>query len=194
MKKTLNILLAGVGGQGTILAGKVLSRWAMICEYDVKYSEIHGMAQRGGSVVTQVRVGEKIYSPVIEVGEADYIVAFEQLEAMRMAHMLNKKGIIIFSTQVIEPMPVLMGAAKYPENIPSKLKKFGEIYPLDAVALAEETGNPKASNIVLLGKLARLIDRGKEEWRQAIRDSVKPRFYGSNLKAFDLGWGTEVDG
>ena len=194
MKRTLNILLAGVGGQGTILAGKVLSRWAILCGYDVKYSEIHGMAQRGGSVVTQVRVGEKIYSPVVEAGEADYIVAFEQLEAMRMAHMLNQGGNIIFSTQVIEPMPVLMGMATYPESIPSKLKKYGKIYPLDADSLAAETGNPRASNIVLLGKLARLIDRGKEEWQQAIRDSVKPGFLESNLKAFELGWGTEEAG
>ena len=155
----LNILLVGVGGQGTILASKILTHAALAQGYTVKMSEIHGMAQRGGSVVTQVRLGEEVYSPVIDEGEADIIIAFEQLEAYRWAHFLREGGVLIANTQKISPLPVLIGAATYPDtilaNLKDKVKRFVEI---DGLKLAAEAGNAKSTNVVLMGVLARFMD------------------------------------
>lgn len=183
-----NVLLVGVGGQGTILAGKVLSKAAMLAGLDVKYSEIHGMAQRGGNVVTQVRMGKQVFAPTIEPGEVDFLVAFEQLEALRWAHALRPQGKAVVSTQMIDPMPVLMGAAKYPNGILDTLRARGSLVTVDAPALAHEAGDARSGNVVLLGCLARDMGLERAFWEQAIRETVKPRFVEVNLRALGLGW------
>jgi indolepyruvate ferredoxin oxidoreductase, beta subunit len=187
-KRVTSVLIVGVGGQGTILAGKVLARAVMLAGMDVKLSETHGMAQRGGSVVTQVRFGEKVWSPVVDPGEADVILAFEQLEALRWAHYLRPDGDIIVSTHAVNPMPVLMGTATYPTDIPASLRAHGGVLTLDAPGLAEEAGNARTSNIVLVGCLAKRLPLERELWSRALADSVKPQFLDVNARAFDLGW------
>lgn len=187
--KTQNILLVGVGGQGTILASKILAEVAMMQGHDVKMSEIHGMAQRGGSVVTQVRIGEKVYGPLIEQGEADFIVAFEKLEALRWVHYLREGGSIVVNNQQIDPMTVITGAAAYPAGIIEKLQeKAGDITVLDALQLAREVGSIKAVNVVLLGALAHKMPISKEEWLEAIRRTVPAKFLELNLQAFEAGY------
>jgi|YelNatPaOPRAMG01_1025707.scaffolds.fasta_scaffold08212_2 indolepyruvate ferredoxin oxidoreductase beta subunit len=188
MHSPKNILLAGVGGQGTILAGKILSQWAKIKGMDVKYSEIHGMSQRGGSVITQVRIGEKVYAPVIDIGTAHYILAFEQLEGLRYAHMLSPKGTMIVSTQRLDPSPVLMGVAFYPAGILSRLESEFHAKVIDAPELAQRAGNSRTSNVVLVGALAMVMNGSKEEWEQAVSETVPPKYLDVNLRAFDLGW------
>ena len=186
---TKNIMIVGVGGQGSLLASKLLGRLLVDEGYDVKVSEVHGMSQRGGSVVTYVRFGDKVYSPVIEDGEADFIVSFEKIEAARYVEKLRKDGTIIVNTQQIDPMPVIIGSATYPENIIDEMKAKGiRVDDIDALQLANEAGSSKACNIVLMGRLAKYFDIPKEKWLTAIEKCVKPQFIEINKKAFDFGY------
>lgn len=191
--QTKNIMIVGVGGQGTLLASKLLGKLLLGKGYDVKVSEVHGMSQRGGSVVTYVRYGNKVYSPVIDKGEADVIVSFEMLEAARWAEYLKKDGVIITNTQQVNPMPVITGAQEYPQNLENKLKEMGiNLDALDALSLAEKAGSSKAVNIVLMGRLSKLFDFTEEEWLDAIKQSVPEKFLELNKNAFRLGRELEV--
>jgi len=184
----LNILIVGVGGQGTLLASRIIGNVALRCGYDVKVSEVHGMSQRGGSVVTYVKMGDKVYSPLIEKGEADIIIAFEQLEALRWIDYLKKGGTLVVNEQKINPMPVITGKQKYPENILGRLKESGiNVRSINALDIARKCGNIKAVNIVLLGLAAKLTDIDAEIWRQALTELIPPKFLDVNLKAFDAG-------
>ena len=186
--KTKNIMVVGVGGQGSLLASKLLGKLLLARGYDVKVSEVHGMSQRGGSVVTYVRYGDRVCSPVIDKGEADAIISFEILEAARWAEYLAPGGKIVTNTQQINPMPVITGAAEYPENLAEKMKEAGiDVDAIDALSLAEEAGSSKAVNLVLLGRLSRYFDFTDEEWNTAIEQSVPPKFIELNKKAFALG-------
>ncbi len=189
MKKSINIMIVGVGGQGTLLASRLLGA-VMIAEgMDVKVSEVHGMSQRGGSVVTYVKAGQSVASPVIEKGEADLILAFEQLEAARWLPYLKKGGKIVVNTQKMDPMPVITGAAVYPEGILEKLMESDAVVtPVDALPLAVEAGSAKAVNVVLIGVLAAHMDFKKEVWLKAIEQTVPEKFIDMNLKAFDAGY------
>ena len=185
---TKNIMIVGVGGQGTLLASKLLGHLLLEQGYDVKVSEVHGMSQRGGSVVTYVRYGDRVDSPVIDRGEADYIVAFELLEAARWLSYLKPDGQIVTSTQQIEPMPVITGAAAYPENLVEKMRAAGaKVDALDCLALAEQAGSSKAVNIVLMGRLSHYFGAAEEDWISAIEAVVPPKFLELNKKAFELG-------
>lgn len=184
-----NIIIAGVGGQGTLLASKLMGKVFLEQEKDIKVSEVHGMSQRGGSVVTYVRYGEKVYSPVIEKGEANMIISFELLEAARWMPYLRPEGVIITNTQKINPMPVITGQAKYPENILEKIRQTGlKVIPLDAKSLAEKAGNVKSVNMVLLGVTARYLHLDKSVWVDAITATVPQKTVEINLKAFDYGY------
>ena len=186
--KTTNLMIVGVGGQGSLLASKLLGNLLVDLGYDVKVSEVHGMSQRGGSVVTYVRFGKKVYSPIVDKGEADYIVAFEKLEAARYASYLKPDGKIIVNTQEVDPMPVITGAAEYPHDALEKLTALGLLVDaIDALTPATEAGSPKAVNIVLMGRLSKYMDIPEEQWTQAIKKSVAPKFVEMNLKAFELG-------
>ena len=186
--ETKNVMIVGVGGQGSLLASKLLGRLLLSKGYDIKVSEVHGMSQRGGSVVTYVRYGDKVYSPVIDKGEADFIVSFELLEAARWTEFLSPNGKIIVNTQQINPMPVIIGAAEYPENLLEKMNAAGlDVDALDALSLAEQAGSSKAVNIVLMGHLSRYFDFTEEEWLEALEQSVAPKFLEMNKKAFTLG-------
>ncbi len=186
---TKNVMIVGVGGQGSLLASKLLGRLLVDEGYDVKVSEVHGMSQRGGSVVTYVRFGSKVYSPVIENGEADFIVSFEKIEAARYVDKLKKDGTIIVNTQQIDPMPVIIGATTYPDAIIDEMKAKGiHVDDIDALSLAQQAGSAKACNIVLMGRLAKYFDMPKEKWIAAIEKSVKPQFVEMNKKAFELGY------
>ena len=186
--ETKNVMIVGVGGQGSLLASKLLGRLLLSKGYDIKVSEVHGMSQRGGSVVTYVRFGEKVYSPVIDKGEADFIVSFELLEAARWTEFLKPNGKIIVNTQKINPMPVIIGAAEYPQALAEKMTAAGiDLDAVDALALANEAGSPKAVNLVLMGKLSKYFDIPEEEWLAAIEASVPPKFLELNKKAFALG-------
>ncbi len=185
---TKNIMIVGVGGQGSLLASKLLGHLLMAQGYDVKVSEVHGMSQRGGSVVTYVRYGDKVFSPVIDKGQADYIVSFEILEAARWLPFLKKDGQIVTNTQQIDPMPVITGAAQYPDNLVEKLKATGaKVDALDCLSLAEEAGSAKAVNIVLLGRLSHYFDLPEEAWMKSLEANVPPKFLEMNKKAFELG-------
>ena len=185
---TKNIMIVGVGGQGSLLASKLLGKLLSNEGYDVKVSEVHGMSQRGGSVVTYVRYGDKVYSPIIDKGEADFIVSFEKLEALRYAPYLKKGGKIIVNTQEIDPMPVITGAAEYPHESLEHLAALGvDIDAIDALTPALEAGSAKATNIVLMGRLSKSLDIDKEKWLAALRESVAPKFVEMNEKAFELG-------
>ena len=186
--KTKNIMIVGVGGQGSLLASKLLGRLLLTKGYDIKVSEVHGMSQRGGSVVTYVRYGDKVYSPVIDKGEADFIVCFELLEAARWTEYLKKDGIIVTNTQQINPMPVITGAAQYPDALVEKMLSANlHVEAIDALKLANEAGSAKAVNIVLMGHLSRPFDFDLSEWMDAIEKSVPPKFLELNKKAFLLG-------
>ena len=188
MSKTTNIMIVGVGGQGSLLASKLLGNVIMNAGYDVKVSEVHGMSQRGGSVVTYVRYGEKVASPIIAPGEADLIVSFELCEAARWLPYLKQGGKLITGDQKISPMPVITGAASYPEQIPERISAAGcDLTVVDALSLAEQAGSAKAVNIVLMGVLSRQMEFSVEDWKAAIAQSVKPAFVEMNEKAFDLG-------
>lgn len=186
---TKNIMIVGVGGQGTLLASKMLGYVLMKQGYDVKVSEVHGMSQRGGSVVTYVRYGKKVYSPVINEGEADIILSFELLEAARWISYLKKGGQVIVNTQKMEPMPVIIGAAAYPENIEKKLMDAGALVDAkDYLAIANEAGSSKAVNIALMGSLSKYFDEIPESiWDEALENIVPPKFLELNKKAFKLG-------
>lgn len=185
-----SIVIVGVGGQGSLLASKLLGKLLVNEGYDVKVSEVHGMSQRGGSVITYVRFGEKVYSPIIETGEADYIVSFEKLEGARWSRLLKQGGKMIVNTQQIDPMPVIIGAAEYPAQILEELAgQSVAVDAFDALSLAEQAGSAKAVNIVLMGRLAKSHHIPYEKWMQAIEQSVKPQFAEMNKKAFALGYG-----
>ncbi|MBQ8942601.1 MAG: indolepyruvate oxidoreductase subunit beta [Firmicutes bacterium] len=187
--QTVNIMIVGVGGQGSLLASKLLGHVVMTKGYDVKVSEVHGMSQRGGSVVTYVRFGDKVYSPVIDKGEADYIISFEVLEAARYLPFLKKGGKIIVNAQEIDPMPVITGAAQYPENLLDKMSAAGaDVSAMDALSLANEAGSPKAANIALMGRFSKFFgDITEEEWLNSLEACVPPKFLELNKKAFYLG-------
>lgn len=186
---TKNIMIVGVGGQGTLLASKMLGYVLLGQGYDVKVSEVHGMSQRGGSVVTYVRFGEKVYSPVIDRGEADIIISFEKLEAARWLEFLKPGGQIITNTQEVEPMPVITGAKQYPDKLVDKLVAAGaRVDAKDFLAIAEEAGSSKAVNIALMGRLSTYFPEiSDEQWQRAIEANVPPRFLELNRKAFELG-------
>ena len=189
MNKTTSVMIVGVGGQGSLLASKLLGRLLTDEGYDVKVSEVHGMSQRGGSVVTYVRFGEKVYSPIVCEGEADVIISFEKLEAARYARYLKTDGTIVVNTQQIDPMPVIIGAAEYPTEVLGELTAKGvRVDALDALSLAEEAGSSKAVNIVLMGKAAKLFDIPYDKWIAAIENTVAPKFVEMNKRAFDLGY------
>ncbi len=189
MGNVKSILIVGVGGQGTLLASRLLGNAMLSCGYDVKVSEVHGMSQRGGSVVTYVRYGEKVYSPVILEGQADMILSFELLEAARYLPFLKSDGKIIVNTQEIDPMPVIIGAKTYPENILGKLDDLKvNVIAEDALALAKEAGSVKAVNVVLIGIMAKNLDIDKQVWIDTIKNTVPQKFIDLNLKAFELGY------
>ncbi len=186
--KTTNIMIVGVGGQGTLLASRILGNAVIGEGYDVKVSEVHGMSQRGGSVVTYVKFGEKVYSPIIGRGEADIILAFELLEAYRSLPYLREGGRIIVNAQSIDPMPVITGAAQYPEDIAGKLAARASVTAIDALSLAKEAGNSRAVNVVLIGLMAKNTQIPYERWIETIKTTVPPKFLDVNLKAFELGY------
>ena len=186
--ETRSIMIVGVGGQGTLLASRILGNAVISQGYDVKVSEVHGMSQRGGSVVTYVRYGDKVHSPIIDKGGADMILAFELLEAKRALPFLRKDGKIIVNTQEIDPMPVIIGAAEYPCEIEKELKEKADTTAVNALALAKEAGNAKAVNVVLIGVMAKNWDIPYEVWTDTIRNTVPEKFLEINLKAFELGY------
>lgn len=183
-----SIMIVGVGGQGTLLSSRLLGSILVSGGYDVKVSEVHGMSQRGGSVVTYVRYGENVASPIVSKGEADIILAFEQLEAARWLPYLKKDGKMIINTQKMDPMSVITGAQEYPEGIIETIRATGaDITTVDALSLAVEAGTAKAVNVVLMGVMARFMDFDKASWENAIRATVPEKFKDTNLKAFTLG-------
>ena len=185
---TKTIMLVGVGGQGTLLASRILGNTLLSQGFDVKVSEVHGMSQRGGSVVTYIKYGDKVYSPVIEKGEADVIVSFEQLEAARWLPYLKKGGKLITNTQQVEPMPVITGAMEYPAEIIEKIKaKDIDITALDALSLANEAGSARAVNVVLMGVLSTMMEFPEDAWKKALEECVPAKALDINRKAFALG-------
>ncbi len=187
--ETRNIMIVGVGGQGSLLASKILGYLLLNEGFDVKVSEVHGMSQRGGSVVTYVRYGDRVYSPLVDEGEADVIVSFELLEAARWMKYLKSGGQIVTNTQQIDPMPVVMGVEEYPENLVEKMRDKGaKVDALDCLKLAEEAGNIKAVNIVLLGRLSHYFDFSKDAWMKALEANVPAKLLEINKQAFDLGY------
>lgn len=187
--KNKSIMIVGVGGQGTLLASRIIGNVLISQGHDVKLSEVHGMSQRGGNVVTYVKYGDKIDSPLVEKKEADIILAFELLEALRWIEYLKPEGSLIVNTQEIDPMPVIMGKAKYPENILDKLmKNVKSVIPLNALDIANECGNSKAVNVVLIGLLASISEIPKEKWIDSIKEVVPAKILDVNLKAFNAGY------
>ena len=184
----MNIMIVGVGGQGTLLASRILGNTVINEGYDVKVSEVHGMSQRGGSVVTYVKFGDKVLSPVIDKGEADIILAFEMLEAYRAMPFLKKGGKMIVNNQKINPMPVIIGATEYPENIGDKLRENIDLTEVEALEIAKEAGNSKAVNVVLIGVMAKNTDIAYEKWVETIKTTVPEKFLDVNLKAFEMGY------
>lgn len=189
MLKPIDVLMVGVGGQGTILATRVLAQAAQEAGYDIKLSEIHGMAQRGGSVVTQVRLGEKVFSPLIPAGGADVVLAFEKLEGLRLLPALKPGGTIIINEQEIPPVPVLVGVAEYPANIVEYIRSaVSNVVAVNALEIAEKCGNPKAANMVLLGAMARRLPFGLEVWEKALAARIPARLLKVNQAAFTAGY------
>ena len=186
--KTKNIMIVGVGGQGTLLTSRILGNITVTAGYDVKLSEVHGMVQRGGSVVTFVRYGKKVAEPIVEEGQADVLSAFEMLEALRYAHFLKKDGVIIVNEQRIDPITVVTGAAQYPENIIENLEKEYNVYKVNAMEEALKLGNSRVFNIIVLGVAAKHMDFSKEAWLEAIEKTVPPKTVEINKKAFLLGY------
>lgn len=192
--ETKALLLVGVGGQGTILASKILSEGLVLQGYDVKMSEIHGMAQRGGSVITQIKYGPKVYSPIIGAGEADVIVAFEKLEAARYMFQLKKMGTLIVNDYEIYPLPVLLGQRAYPDNVLAGLTRYvkereGQLKVLEAHKLAAELGNVKTQNIVLLGTVIKALGLEKLDWVEVLKRFLPPKLHEINIKALETGLG-----
>lgn len=188
MNNVYNIMIVGVGGQGSLLASRILGSVYMSKGLDVKVSEVHGMSQRGGSVVTYVRAGDKVESPLVPAGEADLLISFEELEALRWVHYLKKGGTVAVNTQQIYPMPVITGAAKYPDGIIGRIMESGvKCIAIDAASIAAEAGNQKASNVALLGAASGITGVDQSVWEEAIRQTVPANFVDVNLKAFALG-------
>lgn len=185
---TKNIMIVGVGGQGTLLTSRILGGIIQAAGYDVKLSEVHGMAQRGGSVVTFVRYGDKVYEPIVEEGQADVLIAFERLEAMRYAHFLKKDGVIIVNDQRIDPITVVTGAAKYPENIIEDLKKDYNVVDVNAMEEAKKLGNSKVFNTIIVGVAAKRMDFEKSQWLEVIEATVPPKTVEINKAAFEAGY------
>ena len=185
---TKNIMIVGVGGQGTLLTSRILGGLAIEAGYDVKLSEVHGMAQRGGSVVTFVRYGENVYEPIVEEGQADVIIAFEKLEALRYAHFLKKDGALIINDWRIDPMPVVIGAAQYPENIIENLAKEYNVYSVNATEEAKKLGNSRVFNLIVLGVAAKHMDFTQQQWYDVIKNTVPPKTVELNIKAFNVGF------
>ena len=183
-----NILLCGVGGQGTVLASKLIASAAMAKNIPVMSAETIGMAQRGGSVVTYVRYGDKVAEPIVEEGQADVLIAFERLEALRYAHFLKKDGVMIVNDLRMDPMPVSIGAAQYPENIIENLKKKHQVISLDAQALAKEIGNARVFNTIIIGVAAKRMDFAKEDWLKVIEETVPQKTIEINTRAFEAGY------
>lgn len=193
MSQGKSVIIVGVGGQGTLLASRVLGSAMLSRGVDVKVSEVHGMSQRGGSVVTYVRYGDKVYSPLIEQGEADVVLAFEALEAARFLPWLKPGGTVVVNTQQIDPMPVITGNAVYPEHIIDAIKEQGvKVVAFDALSLAKQAGSVKAVNVVLIGAMAKRLEVDKEVWIETIKATVPPKFIDMNLKAFELGYSAEA--
>ncbi len=188
--ETKNIMIVGVGGQGSLLASRILGHLFLNEGYDVKVSEVHGMSQRGGSVVTYVRYGDRVYSPIIDEGEADYIVSFELMEAARWMKYLKKDGIIVTNLQRIDPMPVILGDQEYPEDLIEKMREKGvRVDALDCLKLSKEAGNIKAVNVVLLGRLSHYFDIADESWERSLKANVPSKLMDVNKRAFELGRG-----
>ena len=185
---SLNIMVVGVGGQGTLLTSRIIGKTALNAGFDVKLSEVHGMAQRGGSVVTFVRFGEKVSEPVVEEGEVDILISFEKLEALRYSHFLKKDGIIIVNDCKIDPMTVVIGASEYPQNIIETLKTEHTVYTIDGNLEAKNLGNSKVLNSVVLGLAAKYIGFSKEEWLSVIEKTVPAKTIEINEKAFLKGY------
>ena len=186
--ETKNIMIVGVGGQGTLLTSRVLGGVILQAGFDVKLSEVHGMAQRGGSVVTFVRFGDKVAEPIVEEGRADVLIAFEKLEAARYAHYLKKDGVLIVNDQRIDPMPVIIGATKYPDNIIETLEEKYNVIKVDALEEAKKIGKARTFNIIILGIAARHMEFSKDEWLQVIEETVPQKTIEINKKAFELGY------
>lgn len=191
MKETKNIMIVGVGGQGTLLTSRILGGITVAAGYDVKLSEVHGMAQRGGSVVTFVRYGEKVAEPIVEEGQADVLIAFERLEALRYAHFLKKDGVIVVNDYRIDPITVVTGVAQYPDNIIENLEKEHRVLKVKAMEEALKLGNSKVFNIIVLGVAAKHMDFSKEAWLEVIEKTVPPKTIELNKQAFLLGFGAE---
>ncbi len=187
MKNTKNILLVGVGGQGTILVSKILSTGLMEAGYDVKMSEIHGMAQRGGSVSTQVRYGSEVFSPIIGIGEADILVAFEKMETLRWLEFLKPDGVVVINDYIIPSAPILMGKIDYPEGIIELIESKAKTKVVNAGEIAEKLGNTKVMNVVLLGSLIKSMKLTDIDWEAVIKSQVKEQFTELNIKAFNEG-------
>ena len=193
MSNVKSVMIVGVGGQGTLLASRVLGSAMLSQGVDVKVSEVHGMSQRGGSVVTYVRYGDKVYSPIIAQGEADVLLAFEALEEARYLPWLKPEGTVVVNTQQMDPMPVVTGVAEYPKDILGKVREQGvKVVALDALGMAEEAGSSKAVNVVLIGAMAKKLDLPKEVWIDTIKETVPSKFIDMNLKAFELGYNADV--
>lgn len=186
--QTRNIMIVGVGGQGTLLTSRILGGIAIEGGYDVKLSEVHGMAQRGGSVVTFVRYGETVAEPIVEEGQADVLIAFERLEALRYIHFLKKDGVLVVNDQKIEPITVVTGMAQYPEGIIEKLEEEHKVLKVDAMTEAKKLGNSKVFNIIVLGLAAAHMDFTKEQWIKVVENTVPKKTIEINTKAFELGW------
>ncbi|MGN0383409.1 MAG: indolepyruvate oxidoreductase subunit beta [Eubacterium sp.] len=185
---TKNIMIVGVGGQGTLLTSRILGNITIEAGYDVKVSEVHGMAQRGGSVVTYVRYGKEVAEPIVEEGQADVLIAFEKLEALRYAHFLKKDGVIIVNDERIDPMSVVIGAAAYPDGIIEKLKSKYNVLVVDAMAKARELGNTRVFNTIIIGIAAQHMDFSKDDWMKIIEKTVPPKTIDINKKAFEEGY------
>jgi indolepyruvate ferredoxin oxidoreductase, beta subunit len=189
--QTLNVVIIGVGGQGTLLASRVLGGLAMNMGYDVKVSEVHGMSQRGGSVITYVRMGSEVYAPLVEQKGADFILAFEELEALRALPYLKDGGTMIMNAQRIMPLPVLLGAAQYPENVADTIAASHNVVAYDALDIARKAGNERALNTVLIGSLAAKLPFDKNMWVETLRSVVPKKYIDANLAAFELGYSHE---
>ena len=186
--KNMNIMVVGVGGQGTLLTSRIIGKTALQAGYDVKLSEVHGMAQRGGSVVTFVRYGERVFEPVVEEGDVDMLISFERLEALRYAHFLKKDGVIVVNDCRIDPMTVVIGAKEYPSEILEGLEKDHEVHAVNGNKIAIDLGNSKVLNSVVLGLAARFLPFPKEEWLSMIEKTVPPKTVALNQKAFLAGY------
>ena len=183
-----NIMIVGVGGQGTLLTSRILGKLAINAGYDVKLSEVHGMAQRGGSVVTFVRYGDKVNEPIVEEGQADVLIAFERLEALRYLHFLKKDGVVIVNDWRIDPITVVTGVAAYPEDVIETLKEKRRAIVVEATAESKKLGAPKAVNIIVLGAAARHMGFEKEDWLRVIETTVPPKTIEVNKQAFEIGY------